>query len=113
MNIFTLLGKIVDDATNSLSAFECWGDGNKIVYTCLLGGYINADIDSIVDDECIVGDCFVSFKANEDCNFEIDTVGYADTEREVGERIAHYVASINLTDVYHRLCEEAANNALR
>lgn len=110
MNIFSLLGKIVDDSATTLSKFECWDDNDSVIYTCLDSNYIKADIDSIIDDENIVGDCFIIFKANADCHFEIDTVGYSDVEQKVGERIAQYVASLNLTDVYHRLCEEAVNN---
>ena len=113
MNIFSLLGKIVDDATNSLSMFDCWDDGDRVVYTCLCNDYINADIDSIIEDDNITGDCFVTFKSNADCHFEINAVGYTDVEHEVGDRIAQYVESLNLTDVYHRLCEEAVDNALR
>ena len=113
MSIFSLLGKIIDDATNSLSKFDCWEDGDRIVYSCLRRGYLDSDISNIVEDADITGDCFVSFKANKDCSFEIDTVGYADTEHEVGDHIAQYVKSINLMDVYHRLCEEAVNNSMR
>lgn len=113
MNVLSLLGKIVDDATNALALFNTYEDGDKIIYTCLVANYIKEDMDSIVDDEDIAGDCFVTFKANEDCNFEIDTIGYADIEHEVGERIAQYVESLGLTDIYHRLCEEAVDNALR
>lgn len=113
MNVFSLLGKIVDDATNALSVFDTYEDGDKIIYNCLVANYIKEDIDSIVDDEDIAGDCFVTFKANEDCNFEIDTIGYADIEHTIRERIAQYVESLKLTGIYHTLCEEAVNNALR
>lgn len=108
MKIFSLLGKIVDDCTNSLSAFDCWEEEGRVIYSCVAKDYLESDISSIIDVENESG-CFVAFKANDDCYFEIDTIN----EHKIGDIITNYVESLNLTDIYHRLCEEAVANAMR
>lgn len=114
MQILTLLAKIVDDAANCLTKFDCWDDDEKIYYS---GKCIAEEISDILEVDNVNGDCTVSFKSNENCFFEIDSLSYTDEcgneiTYDVNKDIYEYVDSQDMVDVYHRLCEEATNLAV-
>lgn len=114
MRVLTLLSKIIEDAANTLTQFECWEDDDKVCYS---GKCIAEEISDILDIDNINGDCIVAFKADENNYFVIDTISYTDecgTEipYEVGKTINEYVDSQGWEDVYYRLCQEAVNLAV-
>lgn len=109
MRILTLLSKIVDDASTTLSQFECWEDDDKV---CYLGSSITEEVMGILDVDDISGDCMVAFKANENNYFGVDTIECNNNIYEVSKAINEYMESQGLDDIYHRLCEEAVNLAV-
>ena len=109
MRVLTLLSKIIDDASTTLSQFECWEDDDKV---CYLGSSIAEDVMDILDVDDISGDCMVAFKADENNYFGVDTIEYNNNIYDVSKTINEYMESQGLDDVYHRLCEEAVNLAV-
>lgn len=109
MRILTLLSKIIDDASTTLSQFECWEDDDKV---CYLGSSIAEEVMDILDVDDISGDCIVAFKADENNYFGVDTIEYNNNIYDVSKAINEYMESQGLDDVYHRLCEEAVNLAV-
>ena len=114
MHVLTLISKIVDDASNTLSHFDCWEDDDKV---CYLGNSIAEEVMDILDVDDISGDCMVAFKADENNYFTIDTISYVDEcgneiPYEVGKTINEYIDSQGWEDIYHRLCEEAVDLAV-
>ena len=114
MRVLTLLSKIIDDASTTLSQFECWEDDDKV---CYLSSSITEEVMDILDVDGISGDCMVAFKADENNYFVIDTISYVDEcgneiPYEVAKTINEYIDSQDWEDVYHRLCEEAVNLAI-
>ena len=109
MYVFTLISKIVDDALNTLSHFDCWEDDEKVCYS---GEIITEEVMSILDVDDVNSDCVVAFKADENNYFGIDTIEYNNNIYDVSKIINEYVESQGLDDIYHRLCEEAVNLAV-
>lgn len=114
MRVLTLISKIVDDASNTLSHFDCWEDDEKVCYS---GEIITEEVMSILDVDDVNSDCVVAFKADENNYFTIDTISYIDecgceVSYDVAKTINEYIDSQNWEDVYHRLCEEAVNLAV-
>lgn len=109
MHVLTLISKIVDDASNTLSHFDCWEDDEKVCYS---GEIITEEVMGILDVDDISGDCVVAFKADENNYFGIDTIEYNNNIYDVSKVINEYVESQGLEDIYHRLCEEAVNLAV-
>lgn len=109
MHVLTLISKIVDDASNTLSHFDCWEDDEKVCYS---GEIITEEVMSILDVDDVNSDCVVAFKADENNYFGIDTIEYNNNIYDVSKVINEYVESQGLEDIYHRLCEEAVNLAV-
>lgn len=114
MRILTLLAKIIDDASNTLTQFECWEDDEKV---CYLGESIAEEVMDILDVDSIKGDCMVAFKSDENNHFAIDTISYVDecgyeVTYDVAQTINKYVDSQDWEDIYHRLCKEAVDLAV-
>lgn len=109
MHVLTLISKIVDDALNTLSHFDCWEDDEKVCYS---GEIITEEVMSILDVDNVNSDCVVAFKADENNYFGIDTIEYNNNIYDVGKVINEYMESQGLDDIYHRLCEEAVNLAV-
>ena len=109
MYVLTLISKIVDDASNTLSHFDCWEDDEKVCYS---GEIITEEVMSILDVDDVNSDCVVAFKADENNYFGIDTIEYNNNIYDVSKVINEYVESQGLEDIYHRLCEEAVNLAV-
>lgn len=109
MRVLTLLSKIIDDASTTLSQFECWEDDDRV---CYLGSSIAVEVMDILDVDNISGDCMVAFKADENNYFGVDTIEYNNNIYDVSKAINEYMESQGLEDVYHRLCEEAVNLAV-
>lgn len=109
MYVLRLLGKIVDDVRHGLSHFECWHMDDAVIYDCY-GDFINEEIASFVDVEDGV-DYSVTFRANKDCHFEIDQIGYTDENGvqmtfDVSERIKRDVEADGLLKEYYDLCDK-------
>jgi len=109
MNIFSLLGKILDDARDGLVHFDCWNDNLEVVYDCYTD-YIADDVYDLITGEMRDG-CAVVFRANAECNFEIAEVNYINKDGmemsiDVRESIRKDMMSDNLLSVYHDLCEK-------
>ena len=109
MHVLTLISKIVDDASNTLSHFDCWEDDEKVCYS---GEIITEEVMSILDVDDVNSDCVVAFKAAENNYFGIDTIEYNNNIYDVSKVINEYMESQGLDDIYHRLCEEAVNLAV-
>lgn len=109
MHVLTLISKIVDDALNTLSHFDCWEDDEKVCYS---GEIITEEVMNILDVDDVNSDCVVAFKADENNYFGIDTIEYNNNIYDVGKVINEYMESQGLDDIYHRLCEEAVNLAV-
>lgn len=109
MHVLTLISKIVDDASNTLSHFDCWEDDEKVCYS---GEIITEEVMSILDVDDVNSDCVVAFKADENNYFGIDTIEYNNNIYDVSKVINEYMESQGLDDIYHRLCEEAVNLAV-
>ena len=109
MHVLTLISKIVDDASNTLSHFDCWEDDEKVCYS---GEIITEEVMDILDVDDVNSDCVVAFKADENNYFGIDTIEYNNNIYDVSKVINEYVESQGLEDIYHRLCEEAVNLAV-
>ena len=114
MLIIRLLGKIVDDVRHGLSHFECWQDGDAVKFDCY-DEFIDEEIESVVDVEMGV-DYSVTFRANEDCQFEIDQIGYTDENGvqmvfDVAERIKRDIEADGLLNDYYSLCERVVELA--
>ena len=109
MQILTLLSKIIDDALNTLSHFDCWEDDEKVYYS---GEIITEEVMSILDVDDVNSDCVVTFEADENNYFGIDTIEYNNNIHDVSKTINEYMKSQGLDDIYHRLCEEAVNLAV-
>ena len=109
MHVLTLISKIVDDALNTLSHFDCWEDDEKVCYS---GEIITEEVMSILDVDDVNSDCVVAFKADKNNYFGIDTIEYNNNIYDVSKVINEYVESQGLDDIYHRLCEEAVNLAV-
>ena len=109
MHVLTLISKIVDDASNTFSHFDCWEDDEKVCYS---GEIITEDVMSILDVDGVNSDCVVAFKADENNYFGVDTIEYNNNIYDVSKAINEYMESQGLEDVYHRLCEEAVNLAV-
>jgi hypothetical protein len=110
MYVFRLLGKIVDDARHGMSHFECWHMDDAVIYDCY-GDFINEEIASFVDVEDGV-DYSVTFRANEDCRFEIAQVSFVDDDGveqffDVSEQVKRDVEADGLLTDYYNLCEKA------
>lgn len=108
MRVLTLISKIVDDASNTLTHFDCWEDDEKVCYS----GDITEEVMSILDVDNVNSDCVVAFKADENNYFGIDTIEYNNHIYDVNKAINDYMESQGLDDIYHRLCEEAVNLAV-
>ena len=109
MNIFSLLGKIVDDARNGMIRFNCWNDNSEVVYDCCTD-YITNDVCDLIIGEMKDG-CAIVFRADSNCNFEIAEIDYIDKDGmemsvDVRESIRKDMMSDNLLSVYHSLCEK-------
>lgn len=109
MYVLRLLGKIVDDVRHGLSHFECWHMDDAVIYDCY-GDFINEEIASFVDVEDGV-DYSVTFRANKDCHFEIDQIGYTDENGvqmtfDVSERIKRDIEADGLLNDYYSLCDK-------
>lgn len=109
MHVLTLISKIVDDALNTLSHFDCWEDDEKVCYS---GEIITEEVMNILDVDDVNSDCVVAFKADENNYFGIDTIEYNNNIYDVSKAINEYMESQGLDDIYHRLCEEAVNLAV-
>jgi hypothetical protein len=109
MYVFRLLGKIVDDARHGMSHFECWQIDGAVVYDCY-GDFINEEISNFVDVEDGV-DYSVTFRADDDCRFEIAQVSFTDENGvqmtfDVSERIKRDVEADGLLNDYYSLCDK-------
>ena len=114
MLIIRLLGKIVDDVRHGLSHFECWQDGDAVKFDCY-DEFIAEEIESVVDVEMGV-DYSVTFRADENCRFEIAQVSFTDedgVERffDVSEQVKRDVEADGLLSDYYSLCEKAVELA--
>ena len=114
MYVFRLLGKIVDDARHGMSHFECWQIDGAVVYDCY-GNFINEEIANFVDVEDGV-DYSVTFRADDDCRFEIAQVSFIDENGEerffdVREQVKKDVEADGLLSDYYSLCEKAVELA--
>lgn len=108
MNIFSLLGKIMDDARSGLVHFDCWNDNTEVVYDCY--DYITDDVYDLITDEMKDG-CAIVFRADTECNFEIAEIDYINKDGmemsvDVREYIRKDMMSDNLLSIYHSLCEK-------
>lgn len=109
MNIFSLLGKIMDDARGGLVHFDCWNDNSEVVYDCCTD-YITDDVYDFITGEMKDG-CAIVFRADTECNFEIAEINYINKDGmemsvDVREYVRKDMMSDNLLSVYHDLCEK-------
>lgn len=109
MNIFSLLGKILDDARGGLVHFDCWNDNTEVVYDCCTD-YITDDVCDLITGEMKDG-CAIVFRADSNCNFEIAEINYIDKDGmemsvDVREYVRKDMMSDNLLSIYHSLCEK-------
>lgn len=110
MNVFGLLGKIVDDARHGFPHFECWCNEREVVYDCCTN-FLTEEVMTVLDAELSNG-CSVVFRANDDLRFEIAEVNYIDENGtevncDVRNCILKDVMSDNLLSEYHSLCDKA------
>jgi len=111
MNVFSLLGKIVDDARHGFPHFECWCDDEReVVYDCCTD-FLAEDVATVLYTEISNGYSIV-FRTNDDCHFEICAVNYTDENGmevncNVRNLILKDVMSDNLLSEYHSLCDKA------
>lgn len=111
MNIFSLLGKIVDDARHGFPHFECWCDDERgVIYDCCTD-FLTEEMQTVLDAEFSDG-CSIIFRANDDCHFEIFAVNYTDENGmevncNVRNLILKDVMSDDLLSEYHNLCDKA------
>ena len=114
MYVIRLIGKIVDDVRHGLSHFECWQNDGSVTFDCY-DDFIAEEISSFVDVEMGV-DYSVTFRANKDCHFEIDQIGYTDENGvqmtfDVSEQIKRDIEADGLLNDYYSLCERVVELA--
>lgn len=107
MNIFSLLGKILDDVRRGLPHLVCWCNETEIQYDCCTD-FLSAELGVDSKDGCTI-----TFRANDDLHFEIVEINYTNADgvevkHDVRERLIRDVMSDDLLDEYHSLCDKVA-----
>ena len=111
MYVLSLLGMLLDDLRNTASRFVSFQteSGAEIEAYGNDSEFENA-ARSIVDDES-AHDFIVTIAPDEDCHFVLSEISYTNGngERErqpLQKKVAHFMELLNLTEVYHTLCNE-------
>lgn len=107
MNVFSLLGKIMDEIRHGLPHLECWCNETEIVYDCCTD-FLSAEI----GDESKDG-FTITFRSNDDFHFEIAEINYTtkdgvEVNLDVRDKVIRDVVADDLLFEYHVLCDKVA-----
>lgn len=114
MNIFTIIGLIVDDLNNTGTTFDCFSDteNNSVFVFCNRPERIADDINDLTGVETDGKYYDIQFTLDTDCDvWEVGYIHHNNGIEDVRQKIREYVESLGLIESYRQICENIVNQA--
>ena len=116
MELFAILGWIVDDLNNTAFEFECYTDTetHSINVLCHYPHKVSKAIDMLLDDDIDSNYYIIQFDYNIDCNaWEVSKIQYDGGTQNVLQSVREHVKRIGMTDAYKQMCNNITAKADR
>lgn len=114
MNIFTIIGLIVDDLNNTRTTFDCFSDteNKSVLVFCNRPERIADDINVLTGVETDGKYYDIQFTLDTECNvWEVGYIHHNNGIEDVRQKIREYVESLGLIESYRQICENIVNQA--